>query len=154
MTAIAYLFKCANCHAEFRAPEVPEDSYGLFVMRTEQSDEAVYLDAFKDDAFLESFELVKRSSLVLDLTAEKRGALQQTVFPAICDLGPHGEPFRIGLLPRCACCGSRKMESWAPVRPIEEWRLSLVEHTTWNAKTPTEKSDRDRAISTIVVRES
>jgi hypothetical protein len=140
MSAITYLFKCANCGAEFMAPEVPGDSYGLFVMRAESTDDAAYLDAHNDDAFLESFELVKHNTLVVGLTVEKRGALQQAVFSTTCDPASDGKPFRIGLLPRCASCGSRRMESWEPVRPIQSWSLLPVKHTIWNAKTPTEKA--------------
>jgi hypothetical protein len=141
MSAITYIFKCACCDADFNAPEVPEDSYGLFVMRTIDADDTALLDAYADKAFLESYELVKRNKLVGNLDARKRGELQHLVFAEICDLGPHGDPFRIGLLPKCPMCGARSMESWEPVRPTRPWALPALEHTAWNMKTAIEKRE-------------
>jgi hypothetical protein len=147
MSTVTYMFTCANCRAEFIAPEVIDNSYGLFVMRTEHTDDAACLDAFNDSAFVESYDLVKRNKLVLGLSEERRGEVQQAIFSTTCDPSPTGELFRIGLLPKCPICGFRKMSRWAPAIPPQEWVLPLVEHKAWDAKTLTEKSSLiDQAI--------
>ena len=147
MSAITFMFKCARCHADFRAPGLSDFSYGLFVMKTESADDAAFLDAQSDNAFLESCDLVQQNKLVANLTGRKLSRLQQAVFTTTCDPGPHGDAFRIGLRPKCPTCGFRDMESWEPVRPIQEWPLPVVEHQAWNAKTLSEKIEViDRAV--------
>jgi DNA-directed RNA polymerase subunit RPC12/RpoP len=128
MTALSYNFKCANCGADFVAPEVPESSYGIFVMRSENTDEARSLNALNDSAFLESYELVKQNDSIKSFDALQRGALQQKIFGVICDRNLTGEKFAIGLLPRCPHCGSRKMESWEQTKPIKTWILPSIQH--------------------------
>lgn len=139
MSAIAFKFKCVICGAEFEAPEVSEMSYGEFVMRTRTSNEAVYLDATQDRAFLESYEIVKRHPLVGDQSQRAQGEIQQSVFSITCDKAADGAAFAIGLLPMCPSCGSREMKSWEPVIPIRNWPLPAVTHRSWEATSATEK---------------
>jgi DNA-directed RNA polymerase subunit RPC12/RpoP len=139
MSAIAYKFKCATCGKEFEAPEVPEMSYGLFVMRTEETDEAAFLDALNDSAFLESYEFVKDHAQLANHTDIDRGRIQQAVFSSVCDKTARGETLRIGLRPKCRSCGSRNMASWQQRMPIKEWPLPTVTHDCWEEKTATEK---------------
>jgi hypothetical protein len=54
MIVITFQYERATCHNRYLEPEVPEDSYGLFVMRTEGAVDAGYPDANSDRAFLES----------------------------------------------------------------------------------------------------
>ena len=69
MSAIVYNYSCSDCGSKLYAPETPEMSYGLFVMRTVESGDAVYLDALNDPVFKESYELVKSHSLVVGLNS-------------------------------------------------------------------------------------
>lgn len=139
MNAIVYLFRCSGCGVTFKAPETPEFSYGLFVMRTRESDWSAYLNAVEDSSFRESYELLKHNWLADGKSAAELGGLQQQVFGDVCDKHPRGESFAIGLLPKCPSCGSRRMESWEPLRPIQEWPLPSVTHETWDHLTPPEK---------------
>jgi len=140
MSAIAYNFKCSLCGKEFEAPEIPEMSYGVFVMRTQESGEAAFLDALNDSVFLETYELVKRHPRIASLPEAERGRIQQAVFPVACDKTVRGESLQIGLQPKCPSCGSRNMESWQQVMPSRLWLLPLVRHDSWNAKTVAEKT--------------
>ena len=139
MSAIAYICRCDSCGTEFEAPEVPEMSYGLFVMRTLESSEAVFLDAHKDAAFLESYDIVKRNPFIRGLTPEECGKIQQTVFSVTCDRSPAGKSFEIGIPPKCPSCGSRVIQSWHPVEPFRDWPLPSVGHRSWESKSPVER---------------
>jgi len=140
MSAIAYNFKCSSCEREFQAPEVPEMSYGIFVMRTKELDETAFLDALNDSAFLESYELLKRHPRVANESEASRGKIQQFVFQVACDKTENGESFQIGLSPKCPSCGSRNMETWQQVIPVRAWPLPTVMHKSWDAKTIAEKT--------------
>ena len=140
MSAIAYRFKCADCKTEFEAPEVPEMSYGIFVMRNKVSNEAVFLDALNDPAFKESTELVERNPQFADRVSKSRGAAQQTVFSITCDKTREGASFEIGVFPVCPACGSRDMKSYRPAVPIRDWPLPVVTHKLWETKSASEKT--------------
>ena len=140
MSAIAYTFKCADCGMLFEAPEVPEFSYGLFVLRSEGSDETVFLDSFEDIQFDEVSKSIEGLKAVRSLSVPDRAKLQHVVFSLTCDVTPEGHLVRIGLLPRCPSCGSRRMESWQPTAPIRDWALPAVTHKSWVAKSSVEKA--------------
>lgn len=151
MSAIAYKFICANCDAAFEAPEVPEMSYGLFVLRTKDTDETAFLDAPNDAAFLESYEIVKNSSLVARRDSSAKGRIQQSVFTITCDKSDKNSVFEIGLMPKCPTCGSRNMLNWQPVIPTRDWPLPVVTHVFWEKKTPSEKvAAIDQAIQRVI----
>jgi DNA-directed RNA polymerase subunit RPC12/RpoP len=132
MSAVAYKFKCDACGAEFEAPEVPEMSYGQFVMRSKGSDDSAYLDAQCERVFLESYEIVKRHPRLARLAADQRAKVQQAVFAVTCDKAPHGESLEIGLSPKCPSCGLQKPKSWHQIFPVREWVLPSIKHETWN----------------------
>ncbi len=147
MSAIAYKFKCANCGIEFEAPEVPEMSYGLFVMRSNASDDTAFLDASNDTVFMESYELVKQHPLLAKENPDQSGKVQQVVFTATCEKTSNGESLIIGLSPKCPSCGLRKPASWLQITPVRQWPLPKVRHDSWNTMKTTEKADAiDRAI--------
>jgi DNA-directed RNA polymerase subunit RPC12/RpoP len=149
MNAIAYIYKCADCDKEFEAPETPELSYGLFVMRVKGSIEAAFLDATNDFAFLESLEIVKRHPLVKVLGSEIRGKVQQAIFSVTCDTTPNGKQFEIGIPPTCPSCGGQRMQSWCPIVPDRSWPLPIVGHVSWESKSATE---RELAIDSAIRR--
>jgi len=153
MSAVTYRFCCAGCGERFNAPEVPEFSYGLFVLRSENSDYAAFLDAFNDAAFLESYEIVKTNRCVLDMRDEQKGEIQQRVFCVVCDPDPDGHPLKIGLAPRCPSCGCRSMATWEQIDPSRPWPLPLVGHERWNVLTKQQKVDLvDQTIRAISAR--
>ena len=141
MNAVTFTFCCADCGCHFDAPEVPEFAYGQFVLRTEASDYAAFLDALGDSAFLESYELVKLSHRTTAMNDRQRGDLQQRIFGVICDPAPNGQTLVIGLAPRCPSCGCRKMASWEQKTPVQPWCMPLVEHNRWTAMTQQQKAD-------------
>lgn len=138
MSAIAFIYKCADCGSEFEAAGLSDFTYGLFVMRTEDSQQA-FLDAISDAVFEESSEMVERHPQVIGLKPHELGKLTQAVFAVTCDKTLDGGSYEIGMPPKCPSCGSHKMASWQPLRPIRDWPLPSVEHQTWNAKSAPEK---------------
>jgi DNA-directed RNA polymerase subunit RPC12/RpoP len=151
MNAIAYLYTCAECGHQLKAPETGEFSYGMFVMRAEKSDYAVFLNALEDSAFLESSQMVKEYPQIAKLPDRERAAIQQRVYGMICDRTPTGEMLIIGLPPKCPSCGSRKMKSWKQIQPSETWPLPVVEHKSWDNKSANERLETvDRSIQEVL----
>jgi len=140
MSAVAYKFKCAVCGTEFEAPEVPEMSYGLFVMRSPESDDSAYLDAPNDPVFLESKELVRLHVRLAQFSAGQVGKVQQAVFSVTCDKTADGASLEIGLPPKCPTCGSHKPASWLQLMPARAWFLPAVRHELWKTRSPAQKA--------------
>lgn len=140
MNTVNYLFQCGNCGCKFKAPEIPEYSYGLFVLRSEKSETIAFLDARNDQVFAECYEIVKTSPLLSGSKAEKRAEIQQRVFGITCD-SPAGETLKIGIPPKCPNCHSSKILSRQQITPIEPLLIPIVQHSEWNLKSYREKSE-------------
>jgi CRISPR/Cas system CMR-associated protein Cmr1 (group 7 of RAMP superfamily) len=130
------------------APEVPEASYGQFVLRTKVSDYAAFLNVIEDKAFLESNQIVKKHNKMVNHTVRDVAKVHHQIFGMICDLTPSGEKLIMDLLPKCPSCGSRNMKEWQQVAPKKLWPLPPVQHTAWDAKSEDEKKlEVDRLLS-------
>ena len=77
---IAFTYTCGACGHEFEAPEAPEQSYGLFVIRNEQSDAHALIEAPTNDEFVEVCSLVKQIDGISELPSRKLACLKQAVF--------------------------------------------------------------------------
>ena len=42
-------FKCAKCEVQFKSPNIWQDSYGEFLLRSVGNAEEAYLDAIEDE---------------------------------------------------------------------------------------------------------
>jgi hypothetical protein len=132
VSAILYRYECDTCGRFFEAPQVPDMSYGIFVLRTVESDEAVYLDSFSDPIFDELGALSKNDERLKALCHGTYSPFHE-LYPITCDKSPSGFRFLFGLKPRCPFCKSRRMKSWRERMPIVRVDLPPVTHHEWDA---------------------
>ncbi|RCS58581.1 hypothetical protein [Parvibium lacunae] len=146
-------FKCAKCDGEFKAPEIVFDSYGEFLLRSVGNAEEAYLDAFQDKTYEEVDRLLKanprmigkKSNLLADILRKNYGAIA-------CDPDSAGNPFQIGIFPKCPFCNSQEMEYWEETEPPQfvEKVVPVVTHTRWSALSDAEKRVKvDEVLSSI-----
>ncbi|MBP8260594.1 MAG: hypothetical protein KA118_13125 [Verrucomicrobia bacterium] len=135
MNAVAFTFCCGGCGRQFEGPEAPENSYGQFVLRSETSDAAAFLDAPNDSVFFESYHMVRSDPQTAKMSGERKARIQQQVFALTRDPTSGGEMLKIGVHPRCPHCGSREMGNWQEISPPRLWPLPSVTHKKWNALT-------------------
>lgn len=132
MSAVAFTFHCSACGYAFTSPEVPEHSYGEFVLRSTECNYVAYLEALEDPIFADSSRLLRSIALTLTPSIRQQAALQQKLFSVLCDPDPHGHALHIGLRPPCPVCGSRDMACWEPVTPAQVCDLPPVTHVRWD----------------------
>jgi hypothetical protein len=131
MIIVAYTFECADCRPRFAAPE--SEGYGSFILRSSGRGTAVAMDGLKDVVYREVDDLLRVTGAYGNGTDIQRAELLQAVFGVACDKDEDGTEFRIGSMPRCPKCGSRRMASWEPTRFPYDYRDSvpLVTHNDW-----------------------
>lgn len=145
-------FTCARCGENFRAPGLPFDSYGEFLLRSLISAEEAYLDALDDKTFLEVESILRLNHRVASSASVDVADLLQENYGAIaCEPDRFGRPFKIGVFPCCPYCNSQEMSSWDEVDPPEfvEKNVEYVRHDHWASLTEGEKMCVvDKVIST------
>lgn len=135
-------FKCANCANQFKAPALGAPLYGEFLMRSIGNAENAYLNAFEDKTYDEVSTLLDENFRLTEKSQKIRAKiLQQTYGLIACDPDSMGQPFQIGMSPKCPLCGSQEMESWEATEPPEfiEKELRSVSHTAWTSLSEPEK---------------
>mgnify|MGYP005610427775 FL=1 len=141
MKTLLYKYLCGKCNTSFKSPGISGEIYGEFLLRSEKASEVAYLNAFKDSFFEEVGkifdEVVKHKSIGNFVCSD----IFQSIFSESCDLAEDGTKYRIDLQPLCPNCGSRKMSSWGPVKPVEYIAEDIkgVSHKHWATLTYDEK---------------
>jgi len=120
MTVRLQVFKytCAKCGHSFNALELPDDPYGMFLMRN-QSGEAALLPAFDKSEYKQVSEMLAAHPKLQGADRFKRAEILQEVFGDTCDPSPDGTAYKINRNPRCPKCDSTSMAKWECVDPPE-----------------------------------
>lgn len=137
---ILFRYHCGSCDFTFKVPELSE-AYGEFIMRSNKTDDSVYLNSFDDMVFDEVANLFKTNEVVKNTHKLDDADFFQSIFSISCDLASDGSQYQIGLMPVCPNCGSRNMISWGPTNPPEflAEEMKTVKHECWNKLTDEEK---------------
>ena len=141
MVPIFFNYTCSNCGNKFLSPGLPDQAYGLFLIRTVKN-EIAFLDSFEDKVFDELkrlFDQEKVSYIWIDESNWVK--IFHLIFSMTCDLSPLGSVYRIGQSPICPQCHSHDMASWIQTNPpqIGEEDLPVVTHEAWNKLSLEEK---------------
>lgn len=153
MKPILYDYRCECCDFTFKVPEMIDEAYGEFIMRSDKTNESVYLNSFVDIVFDEIENLYKNNELVKNTGRLDDKELFQSIYSISCDLANDGGQYQLNLMPLCPNCGSRNMATWGPTYPFEfpMEGLKPVTHEKWNKLTTKEKQDLfDEALKTYL----
>ena len=138
-------YQCEPSGHVFRAPELPADAYGEFLLRSETGAEMVCVNAIADPTYKEVDMLLQRYPSLTSVSAIKRADILRRIYGAVaCDPDSEGRPFHIGQHPQCPVCSSPNMKSWQEVQPVEFVDLDIpaATHLLWAALTEDQKADR------------
>jgi hypothetical protein len=128
-----FRYGCPECGDSFELPEVPDGSYGVFLMRSEGG-HTISLNAVETPEYLEVGDLLKAHPKLTVLDDFRIADLLQKLFGIACDLAPDGTQYQINRDPICPVCGSKAGKSWESVEPPQYVRdeLSRATHRLWN----------------------
>lgn len=132
----AFQFTCLNCGTSFIEPEVPEGSYGIFLLRS-ASGERRSVNADEDPVFDEIDPLV-RAITGNQSNDRSFAALHHKAFSATCDVDKFHQPFILGANPACPKCASSEL-SWKPLQGVAPFEVPEVEHHLWHQLTSDQK---------------
>jgi len=132
----AFQFTCLNCDGTFIEPEVPEGSYGIFLLRSD-SGERRSLDAGVDPVFDEIVPLV-RAITGNQSNDRSFAALHHKAFSATCDPDKLQQRFILGAKPTCPKCDSTEL-SWKPFEDVPPTEVPEVEHQLWSQLSSAQK---------------
>jgi len=138
-------YQCAPSGHAFRAPELPADAYGEFLLRSRTGAEIVYVNAIADPTYKEVDVLLQRHPTLAGVPAIGRADILRRIYGAVaCDPDAEGQPFRIGQHPQCPVCSSTDMKSWQEVHPVEfvDLEIPAATHLLWATLTESKKADR------------
>lgn len=154
MRLLNYIYCCGQCQSEFRVPQIPDTSYGEFILRTERG-EVSYLSAIDSDDFSEVSGMIATFLKGKGISELGRAQVLHQIFGIACDLSPGGYVYKIGEHPLCPECGNNNMHSWKPTDPPEIVELDLpsVTHDEWNSLAIFEKRSRvEKAVDEVLKR--
>jgi hypothetical protein len=138
-------YQCQPSGHVFRAPELPADAYGEFLLRNETGTAMVYVNAIADPTYKEVDVLLQRHSSLAGVPGNGRADILRRIYGAVaCDPDSEGQPFLIGQHPQCPVCASTHMKAWQEVQPVEFVDLDIpaATHSIWSALTEDQKADR------------
>lgn len=129
----AYIYKCENCNYEFKINQLPGQSYGEFLMRSETGKKA-FLSAINDLVFDEVSAIVESNSLLKKYNEDDRITIFQNVFRAACDLAEDGSQYEIYPKHTCPDCHSQNLsyEEKYPLELVDEI-FGPITHSYWNS---------------------
>ena len=124
----AFQYGCLRCGRVFISPGVPEDYYGIFLLRS-ANDECRSLNANEDPVF-DEIDPIVRAVTGNQLNDRSFAALHHKAFSATCDLDRLNQPFFLGSKPTCPNCASAEL-SWKQVEDVAPIEVPKVEHQLW-----------------------
>ncbi len=128
-------YMCNKCCTQFKAPEIPSETYGDFLLRSETPGETRYLAALTDCTYDEVDAIASADAAVASQTAHQRAKILRAIYGQVaCDPDSNGRFFNIGLHPVCPSCGGQISSSWEFMEPPEFVNVNIppVTHTAWN----------------------
>ena len=141
MKPISFKYICGVCGNRFSAPNMPDEAYGEFVVRSQASDANAYMSVFDDGILDEIGGILKQNAVKWEVAKTQIPELQQKLFSFATDMAEDGSRYEIGLMPRCPQCKNRKPSSWAEEEPVRKLELKVVTHHAW-AKMDSEARER------------
>ena len=138
-------YQCEPSGHVFRAPELPADSYGEFLLRNETGTAMAYVNAIADPTYKEVDLLLQRHPSLDGAPPNRRADILRRIYGTVaCDPDAEGRPFCIGQHPQCPVCSSPKMKSWQEVQPVEFVDLDVpaATHLLWSTLTEDQKAGR------------
>ena len=145
MKMLMLKFNCLKCGNHFNAHELGVDSYGVFILRSAGTASEAYLDAMQDSTYQEVNGLLKLHARWRELKPnELADVLRKSYGLIACDPDQAGQPFQIGMFPKCPSCGSQEMASWEATDPpvFIEMEISPVTHMSWSSLSDAEKTTK------------
>ncbi len=140
-------YTCSKCGIKFKAPGLPESSYGEFLLYSKHGSSA-YLNAIEDPTYKEVDRLLSLEPKIKNLSPADRAKILRHVYgPAACDWDDVGFPFGIDIFPPCPNHHSNSILEWRFGSP-PEWvdvRVPPVTHVVWKSLSEPEKIGRLRA---------
>lgn len=124
---------CAADGKSFDALEIPEFSYGDFLLRT-KSGELAYLDGPNDETYDKVGQMLSSNRRTSGLSRNSQASVLQSIFGELaCDPTPSGEFFSITGKPNCPACNSQEMESWEFTGKMVDVTVPKVSHFKWSS---------------------
>lgn len=129
-----YWYKCTSCGKSSEIPEMPEFTYGEFLLRN-KTGETRYVNALEDPVFSEVGEIVASLPQYKNANDSQTAPSVQYAFGFSCDRDHSGQVFLIGQDPFCPACKRSWMTHF--VLPVDhqtvEIEIPAVSHTYWNS---------------------
>ena len=137
-----YIYKCENCDTEFMSPELPGDSYGEFLMRSETG-KLAYLSSFEDAVFQEVEDIFKENKLISDMNKISQAKVFQNIFGVVCDRALDNSEYQTVRNPSCPTCHLNNCLSWQPTNPpvMIDIQVDLATHNYWNQLSKSNKEE-------------
>lgn len=145
MKLVLFEYRCRSCGGIFKAPQVSPHAYGEFLLRKKNSSSLRYLDAINSSVYSDIAREIKINPETSGLNEMRQSNVLQAIFGGVaCDPDADGQPFHMGLMPRCPHCNERDALSWNITDPIEfdEIEVAPVEFSIWHGLTPKERKKR------------
>jgi hypothetical protein len=131
-----FVFKCDPNGHQFESFEVPENSYGEFLLRDASGSSVRSLNALADTTYDEVAKALGQLAVTAQIPLRKRAEILQKIFGEVaCDPDERGAPLRIGQHASCPICGTTAMKSWEASDPpfFKEVAVQPVTHRAWRA---------------------
>lgn len=129
MTLVTHRFTCRNGH-KFEAAAT-SGGYGEFLVRGGLEPTPGLLLAYDDAVFSEIDRILDTVGAYAGKSDQERSELLWRVFGVGCDPAPDGTELEINRLAPCPVCGTRVMESWAPVAAYSGPSFTIT-HNAWS----------------------
>jgi len=145
MKLVLFEYRCKSCGEIFKAPQVSSHAYGEFLLRKKNSSSLRYLDAINSSVYSDVARDIKLTPETSGLTEVQQADVLQAIFGVVaCDPDADGQPFHMGLMPRCPHCKDRDALSWNITDPIEfvETEVPPVTFFVWHGLTPRERKTK------------
>lgn len=142
---VVWKYGCENGH-QFDAAQVPESSYGLFILRTTTGRER-WLNSVEDPVFEEVSQLTRRELAGRSIPDHLLAAVVHAAFAAACDLAEDGSGLVFGGKPACPQCGTTQLrwrESTEPPEPSFK-NIEPVTHVWWDNLSADDREAQIRA---------
>jgi chloramphenicol O-acetyltransferase len=92
MKLILFYYVCRNCDCNFKSPQLPEYTYGEFLMRTKNGD-LIYLDSLKDSTFDEMGKIFDEIKSRYNVTSLDESDIFQDIYSVACDKNQDGHTY-------------------------------------------------------------
>jgi hypothetical protein len=135
-----FIYKCQSCGREFKEPELPDGTYGVFLVRSESGERGL-LRAIERPEFEEVDNLLANHPRLASIDRSQRADVLHRVFGVACDPAPDGTCYAVNRDPVCPNCHGARMISWEATEPPEYVFEDVAEvtHNAWHSLNDADK---------------